>query len=113
MESRFDQVGVAAATPEAATVAVTSPGGGPPDVELGDQTRPTESTFMTAFDGTTGHPVSSGVMGATSHSPPSPEDSVLASIARIEARFSGLCDRQERSEDAMAVLMSARHTSGT
>ncbi|GAB0498675.1 hypothetical protein MMPV_010022 [Pyropia vietnamensis] len=112
-ETRCDQVGVSAATPEAATVAVTSPGGDLPDVELAGRTRPTESTFATALDGTTGHPVSTGVMGATSHPPPSPEDSVLASIARIEARFSGLCERQERTEDAMAVLMSARHTSGT
>ncbi|GAB0495567.1 hypothetical protein MMPV_006869 [Pyropia vietnamensis] len=112
-ETRCDQVGVSAATPEAATVAVTSPGGDLPDVGLVGRTRPTESTFVTALDGTTGHPVSTGVMGATSHPPPSPEDSVLASIARIEARFSGLCERQERTEDAMAVLMSARHTSGT
>lgn len=44
--------------------------------------------------------------------PPSPGDSLMASLARIEARFSGLDARQERTEDAMAVLMSTRHTTG-
>lgn len=44
--------------------------------------------------------------------PPSPEESLMASLARIEARFVGLDVRQERTEDAMAVLMSTRDTTG-
>ena len=66
-----------------------------------------EPTFVTAraMDGT---PSGSTRPGASPSARPSPEASLLESMVRIEARFAGLYERQVRTEDAMAMLMSAR-----
>lgn len=65
-------------------------------------------TFMTARTGGNGDP---SPHSSAEMSPPaqSPEHSLVASLAHIEARFSGLDARQKRTEDAIAVLMSASH----
>lgn len=61
-----------------------------------------ESSFVTAQGFGAGNPAPCSEMEGTSYPGQTPGDALLASIARIEAR-------QARTEDAMAMLLSARN----
>lgn len=71
-----------------------------------------ETTFVTAT-GQGGLPYDPVLSGGTPQQQPSPDISLMASMARIEARFAGLYERQVRTEDAMAVLLSTRPSTET
>ena len=70
-----------------------------------------ETTFVTTMD-RGGSPPDSMTAGVSPQPHPSPDASLMESMARIEARFAGMHERQVRTEDAMAVLLSTRGTAG-